>query len=70
MRILRHKVVQYLPGTWVMITAPAATSVTSKLQSTSKRTPSHLEHPNTIIIAGEFSSWYLISKDRSPKYGY
>lgn len=54
------------PGICVMRTAPAATNVTSKLQSISKRTPSHLEQPNTIMIAGVFWSWYLtiiISKD-------
>ena len=43
-----------LPGTCVIKTAPAATNVTSKLQSTSKRTPSHLEHPSTIMTTEVF----------------
>jgi len=47
------------PGICVTRTAPAVTNVTSKLQSTSKRTPSHLEQPKTIMITGVFRSWYL-----------
>ena len=43
-----------LPGNCVIKTAPAATNVTSKLHNTSKRTPSHLEHPSTIMTTEVF----------------